>query len=121
MWPRRSPLFENGAFELNRAYIDLDDTLADHDGQPYDPDHIPPPFEGAVEFMEEVKALPHVDEVLIYSCRTSPWVQGPARVAKNLKVVKAWLEEWDIPYDRVYTGDGKPDGVAFVDDRGVPC
>lgn len=107
---------------MNRVYVDLDDTLADHGGRMrYDHEVIPDPFDGAKKFMENVKELDNVDEVYIYSCRTSNWVQGPIQANKNRKVVKAWLEEHEIPYDGIFCGDGKPDGIAFVDDRGVPC
>ncbi len=113
--------FLNEAFEMNRVYVDLDETLSASLHSEFDHKKIADPFDGAKKFMEDVKELDNVDEVYIYSCRTSNWVQGPAQSAANMKVIKAWLEEHEIPYDGIFCGDGKPDGIAFVDDRGVPC
>lgn len=113
--------FLNEAFEMNRVYVDLDGTLADSDHGKYDPKKIAAPFDGARQFMKDIKALKKVDEVLIYSCRTSNWVQGPVQATANMRVIKAWLEKWNIPYDGIFCGDGKPDGMVFVDDRGVSC
>lgn len=111
----------NGAFSRNRVYVDLDNTLSDSKGQRYDPKHIDDPFDGAKKFMEDVKELDNVDEVYIYSCRTSNWVQSRTQATANMKIVKVWLEKHEIPYDGIFCGDGKPDGIAFVDDRAVPC
>ena len=106
---------------INRVYVDLDGTLSDSAGTGYNPKHIAKPFDGAKKFMEDVKELSNVDEIYIYSCRTSNWVQGPVQSTANMKVIKVWLEKWEIPYDGIFCGDGKPDGLAFVDGRGVPC
>ena len=102
------------------VYIDFDRTLADYrHGSGFAT--LPPPLPGAKEFVEAVRKLPNVSEALIYSCRTSQAVVSPEEALDQAHLIRDWLLEHEVPADGVYVGTGKPDGAAFVDDKGVTC
>lgn len=63
------------------------------------------PFPGAKEAMLEL----HNNKgyfMLIHSCNRKAWVEE-------------WLDHYNIPYDAVWDGQGKPVCDAYIDDRGV--
>lgn len=100
--------------------VDLDSTLAQFpQGSEYDDDVIGEPFKGAKEFLRELQKR---GMVLIYTVRTSIAEHGLSQATKNLRTVKAWLREHGLPYDDIYFDKtGKPNAVAFIDDKAVPC
>lgn len=101
----------------NIICVDIDGTIADDSG-PFDRDSVGPLLPGAKEFMQK---LDLVAEIMIYTVRCSPEVHGLAEANYNRRVVEAWLDEHDIPYDYVWMEAGKPHARAFVDDKAVSC
>jgi GH24 family phage-related lysozyme (muramidase)/LysM repeat protein len=93
--------------------VDLDSTLA----QPYDEfqaDHIPPPRVGARKWMRRF-----ADE----GVRLIIWT-----VRGDRKLVRDWLEQWEIPYDYVNHNPDQPEGTsqkviadAYIGDDAVPA
>jgi hypothetical protein len=54
--------------------------------------------------------------------RDNPQVEDDGEMAKRLaNIVEAWAFSAGIPFDHVWTGQGKPIGIAYIDDRGVHC
>lgn len=97
--------------------VDLDGVLAQYSGW-QGLEHFGRPLPYAGQFMERLKSLGHV---MVYTTRTNaschPDYSGDALVS----VVKDWLDKYNIPYDRIYEGEGKPIASAYVDDRAVTC
>lgn len=54
--------------------------------------------------------------VIIHSARS--WHHWPDR-AEREKEMSEILDKWEVPYDEVYSGAGKPPAMAYIDDRGV--
>ena len=54
--------------------------------------------------------------ILIHSARS--WNQWPDKDSREQEMVDL-LNEWEIPFDEVYVGAGKPPAMAYVDDRGL--
>lgn len=109
--------------------VDIDGTLAEYSGWQgiY---HIGKPMEGAQEFMTRLAAT--YDRVLIHTTRTNLDLNRrsiPYAVLERMcdaelieylaDVVRSWLRAHDIPYSDIWTGQGKPICVAFVDDRAI--
>lgn len=100
-------------------WVDLDATLARYT-QWEGVEVIGEPLPGAREF---VKDLRKDFRVGIFTCRTKADLTGrdgetPEQLAAH---VWAWAKSHGIRIDDVYTGQGKPFGVFYVDDRGVNC
>ncbi len=74
------------------------------------------PYDGALDFMQELAGRA---EIVIYTARLSTSNEAEKTATKAL--IEAWLTQQRMPFDEVYTGNGKPLAVAFVDDRGVSC
>jgi hypothetical protein len=74
------------------------------------------PFDGAVEFMTDLAAKA---EIVIYTSRLT--TESEAEKSEIRGLIEAWLRENRIPFNEIYTGNGKPLAVAYVDDRGVSC
>ena len=91
--------------------VDLDGTLATH-YEKFDPDSIPGPRPGAKDAMEIFRKKGY--QVIINTVRG------------DVKQVKAWLKEHDIPYDYVNENPNQPEDASdkliadvYIDDRGV--
>jgi len=54
--------------------------------------------------------------IIIHSARS--WEQWQDRIERENEMVNL-LNSWEIPYDEVYAGKGKPPAMAYIDDRGV--
>ena len=79
------------------------------------------PIPGAKEFLEKLRAI---GEVVIHTSRCwGGWVEKDDRRSYwDIKhSIAAWLEDHDLPYDRIHTDAGKPPAVAYIDDRAVEC
>lgn len=117
------------------CWVDLDATLAKYGG--WKGIHtIGEPFPGAAEFMHKLIAL-GVERgfgVGVFTTRTKLDMPGreildtefpqagDAHLIGHLEgLVVQWLRMYNIPFHEVYTGQGKPPGVAYIDDRGVWC
>jgi hypothetical protein len=54
--------------------------------------------------------------IIIHSARS--WDQWQDRIERENEMVNL-LNSWEIPYDEVYAGKGKPPAMAYIDDRGL--
>jgi hypothetical protein len=72
------------------------------------------PLPGAHAFLEELRDFA---QVLIYTSRIHEGMDMP----KMVEVIRGWLAEHNLPYDGIWTGKGKPAGMAYIDDRAVSC
>ena len=94
------------------------------------------PFPGAARYMANLIALGTRNgfQVGVFTTRTKLDMPGremmeqmypeagEAHLIDALKgLVVQWLRMHKIPFDDVYTGQGKPAGVAYIDDRAVWC
>lgn len=55
-------------------------------------------------------------KIVIHSARS--WQHWPDKEERE-REMRELLEKWEIPYDDIYAGEGKPPATAYVDDRGV--
>lgn len=84
--------------------IDFDHTIAkNEDIEPGDRYH--KPFPGARDAILNMKESGY--KIMIHSCNRKAWIEE-------------WMKHWDIPYDLVWDGLGKPVCSAYVDDLAVP-
>lgn len=104
--------------------VDLDGVLADDSAGWQGPEVIGPPMPGAKEFMEELSETAYV---IVFTCRTKE-VENLSGVDlssytkdRMRSVIAAWMDKHGIPYDEVYTGQGKPLAAAYIDDRAINC
>ena len=121
--------------QANMVWCDLDATLATYEG--WKGIHtIGEPFPGAKKFMHDLIAM-GVEKgfkVGVFTCRTKLDMPGreildaafpdagEAHLIGHLEgLVVQWLRMHKIPYHEVYTGQGKPPGLAYIDDRAVWC
>ena len=79
-------------------------------GEIYDP-----PVPGAKEAMEKLKEAGHT--LYIFSTRSNKIFRKNDPVDHN-KAMKKWLEEHEIPFDKMWTF-GKPMADVFIDDRAI--
>lgn len=106
--------------DLPTAAVDLDATLARYDGW-QGHEHFGEPLEGAREFLDQ---LSRTHRVLIFTTRTKaddPALGRDDASAQDLAdLVRDWMQEHDLHFDDVYTGQGKPLAEVYIDDRAVP-
>lgn len=94
-------------------YVDFDGTLCR-----FAYPQLGPPLPGARRFMRELVKRGY--RPIILTSRCSPEIYTPEERAESVAVIARWLNRHDIPYDSIDSGDnGKPVGLAYVDDRGV--
>lgn len=102
--------------------VDLDGVLAQYDGWE-GLEEIGDPVDGSQSFMEGLQDLGV--EVVVHTTRMNPdpFYDGEERhrPEEAREILESWLERNGIPYDRVFTGTGKPIASAYVDDRAVLC
>jgi hypothetical protein len=55
-------------------------------------------------------------KIVIHSARS--WHEWPNKHERELEM-KELLDKWEVPYDDVYAGEGKPPALAYIDDRGL--
>ncbi|MDX5321409.1 MAG: hypothetical protein LPK45_09800 [Bacteroidota bacterium] len=96
--------------------IDFDGVLHGYskgwsDGSIYDP-----PVPGAAEAMKSLKEAGHT--LYIFSTRTNPIFKKKEQAVDQKAAMEAWLNEHDIPFDKVWTF-GKPMADLFIDDRAI--
>jgi len=102
--------------------VDLDGTLAP---QPNDWSDglrtFNDPYPGAREMLMTLRTR---YTVMIYTCRTNQFFtdlhgQSPEFAAE---CIREWMKKHGLEYDSIFTGGtGKPDAVAFIDDRSIEC
>ena len=54
--------------------------------------------------------------IIIHSARS--WEQWQDKIERENEMVNL-LNSWEIPYDEVYAGKGKPPAMSYIDDRGL--
>jgi hypothetical protein len=97
--------------------VDVDGVLAEYHGW-HGVDHIGDPLPGAIDFM---KALSEICDVLVYTTRCCEEINKPEKAHLLVNRVRAWLDKHGFEYADIWSGQGKPIAVAYVDDRGVSC
>lgn len=95
---------------MRSVTVDLDATLAQYEDM-IKIDIIGDPLKGAKEFLEELHGLGC--KIIIFTVR--------ANCDVGYKAVENWLKQHNMKYDSIWTGNGKPNATAFIDDRGVSC
>jgi len=104
--------------------VDLDGTLAKYDGWKGIHD-IGDPYPAAKDFMSRLYEKYYL---IIFTVRTNlemnykeipDFVQYDDHKAYLRKLVEEWLVKNEIPYDAVWTGQGKPSAHYYIDDRAI--
>lgn len=108
---------------MKAVAVDLDGVLARYEGWA-GLCEIGDPIPHARWFMEALATMPGA-EVVVYTTRANPdpFNTGEQRASPEQleALIAGWLDNHDIPYDRVFIGRGKPIAAAYVDDRAVCC
>lgn len=96
--------------------IDLDGVIAKYDGF-VSKEHFGEPIKGVDDFLTRLRSK---YKVVIFSSRTNGQVnrQSPEELKQ---LVVNYLDKWNLAYDDVYVGQGKPLAIAYIDDRAVSC
>lgn len=108
-----------------RYIIDLDKTLARYQSGMFQQDitHIGEPLPGAQQFVKNLSEHVGNDglpaKITIFTRRMSEVSEIESKYV--LKSIVTWLEKHGFVWHEVYDGYGKPDGTAFIDDKGVQC
>ncbi len=89
--------------------VDLDGTLAHHDGRPFDPEHIGEPVPRMLAKVK--KFLKDGEEVVILTAR--------ATEEKNIPPIKAWLKKHGLEAIKRITNEKTPDIETLYDDIAV--
>jgi hypothetical protein len=76
------------------------------------------PIPGAQQFMQDLKDRFFV---IVFTTRCSAAYNPDYTRTKLVVEVEKWLAKHEIPYNSVYSGQGKPLATAYVDDRAVSC
>lgn len=97
--------------------VDIDGTLVDYSRGWKGIQHFGPLAPGAKAFLDEVHKFA---DIVIHSCRLNLSINPGYTPAALLLCVQEWLEDGDLPYDRLWLSRGKPVADAYVDDRAIP-
>lgn len=95
--------------------VDLDGTIAREDSDDLVANEPQPGVQEALRRLRDAGF-----EVVVFTCRTN--LNGTPRQGPedDLDEIKAWLDHHEVPYDRIDLGyEGKPFGVAYVDNKAV--
>jgi len=102
-----------------RLAIDLDGTILEFDWDKWEKhgqNYWDKPKEGAIEALKRLKEDGHY--IVIHTCRVVTDVNPGYTLKELVENVKKILERYDIPYDEIWTGRGKPIAHIYIDDRG---
>jgi hypothetical protein len=73
------------------------------------------PISGVKEALEK---LSKNYKILIFSTRNFDRIGEDGKDQKNqIKEMEQWLNKYNIPYDEIYTGTGKPIAKLYIDDN----
>lgn len=108
--------------------VDLDGVISNYTGWK-GIDHIGDPNPGAKLFLEELHKFARI---ILFTTRCKvyptdkPGPEGlpePCRddASALAKRVEDWLIKHDLPFDEVYTGQGKPFAHCYIDNKAVFC
>ena len=105
---------------LQNIAVDLDDTILEMDWARWGAegmDYFGDPKPGAAEALHKLRAAGY--RIIIHTCRTNTEL-NPAYTIKELREkIATALEERGVPYDEIWTGEGKPIAPFYVDDRAI--
>jgi len=73
------------------------------------------PLPGAREFLSRLKEM---GKVVIFTARICPLFGDVKELQRQVEAV---LKHFDLPYDEVFAGEGKPPAQVYIDDRAVEC
>jgi len=57
--------------------------------------------------------------IMIYTTRTNPDYRNE-KEPEQIAQLKEYLKKYEIPYDEIWTGKGKPMADMYIDDRAIP-
>ena len=83
--------------------IDFDGVLHQYD-LPKEGRKMGPPINGARQAMLSLKAMGH--HLMIFSCNRE-------------SVIADWMNYYKIPFDEIWTGQGKPSYDLLIDDKAI--
>lgn len=83
-----------------------------HDGTIYDP-----PIHGIKELLQDLKDKGC--EILIYTTRAFDRIVNGEISENQLTELHEYFRKFEIPYDSIWTGHGKPLAHIYLDDRAV--
>lgn len=110
--------------------VDLDGVIAHYEGWK-GVKHIGDPLPGAREFLQRL--IQNYD-VVIHTTRTNPDINHqelqdysrenklgltPLQCAR--RIVALWLHKNEMPYSSIWTGNGKPIAMTYINDRALGC
>lgn len=75
------------------------------------------PVPGAKRFMEYLRSIGH--RIIIHTCRTNPEANHGRTLKYLASLVRDELHKHDMPFDEVWSGEGKPLAELYIDDRAV--
>lgn len=92
--------------------VDLDGTLLYYTNWFSMDGRLGKPRPGAREFLINIRKFARV---IIFTARLAKKYQSD----ETFDQIKSWLELYNLSYDEIYVGQGKPIAEAFVDDRAI--
>jgi hypothetical protein len=113
-----------GEFVLGRIkkfVIDLDGTLAKWESGDHDISKIGDPLPGAVQFVNKLAADGSIITIFTRRMHFEDNQLNRAEQDEMYRLIANWLDKHGFMWDNIYNGQGKPNGTAFIDDRGVAC
>jgi len=81
--------------------------------------HIGEPIDGATYFMQWLREQGMY--IIIHTTRMAPYINPTATQDEVKQLLADWLNKNDMPFDEIWTGEGKPYAEFYVDDRAVVC
>ena len=101
-----------------RICVDFDGVIAWDSGWKGG-DHFGDPIPGVKEFLAKLREK---YEVIVFTCRCcEDAMRGIEKAHLLANRVRDYMDSHELPYDEIYTGQGKPVASYYVDDRGVRC
>jgi len=95
--------------------VDLDGTIAREDSEDLMANEPQPGVQEALQ-----RLMDEGFEVVVFTCRTNTKGTPRQGVGDDVEEIKEWLAKHEVPYDKIDTGhEGKPFGVAYVDNKAV--
>lgn len=95
---------------LKTIPLDFDGTITTDNSYPDPPQHMRSGMDKCCRRLKEQGYY-----IIIHSCRLTP----PNDVEKQKKIIFDFCLQNNIPFDAMWTGQGKPIGICYVDDRSV--
>jgi len=103
-----------------RLAVDLDGTILTfnwsdwiRDGMKY----FGRPKKGAKKTLELLQGDGHI--IVIHTCRINKSINPRFSIEGLVERVRNVLDEHEIPYDQIWSGEGKPVADVYIDDRAM--